>query len=733
MFTARNIQRLFTRESASRLQPTVTQFIRDGQPQSLSSQANSNTDDNMEEIVSGSLSEYDETVPETVEAVSSSDVSLSLVSDISSEGGTVSQNSNTSDDVVLQYKFPDLSDYVSPSSLYNFCREDPFQDILNRFPEYFADMFQIPTGKSHTPFQSYIMEQGVKFEDGITTCLREQYEFDMVELKLPKQHPNDPSITNESEYWKTMEAMRQGREIICQAVLYHPQLKIYGHPDYLVRSDVFNRISIHTKYPEHLVNQPSAFGQYHYIVMDAKFHTLALNSTMTHMLNNLGKELYYKIQVYMYSLCLNSIQGVLPEYGYIIGRGFKSVRQEAGVKIHTTSNCAIDRLGTVHIHDINQETKPSKPTIPQIVSAGCQWVRMVRDLEYDYLSLVNWENPDDIIFRPNLTNDLGSYSKLKKELAKLQGELTLFADIGNINRQRFHYEDIYSLNDPRCSIYAIGLNDKSIVNKNLDTRIRHYQDKQNLMPIVSIRRLSREKKLAPHMPSNYDLIRSTIDKPFLSLDIEMVNNIVDNFETIPVSRDHTCVYLIGVSDKDGNYTPFASENLSYGAELQNLVNFLNFLDPYFTNLENAPYVMIWSHAEINFFRKLLDKFEADLTEDQILRINQLISKMVDVCKLFKVENLVIKGTMSNKLKDVAKTLHQLGYIDTEWEEEMSGMDTISEMVEIDRICRQQGLTFSNFPSFESIVRYNKVDCQVVGEIVTWLQTKTRKPIMKRRR
>ena len=620
-----------------------------------------------------------------------------------------------------QYPFPDVTHYYSPSNFYNFCRNDPFQDVLNKFPNYFREQFgnvsvpkTINVASKNVPnpmFKDYIQHQGHLFEAKVKDYFKSYYKLNMVELPNPYQ---TPGVTNQEIYQKTMEAMHQGVDIIYQGVLYNSEHQVYGHPDFIIRSDKFNILSPNNNYPE--PNAPSKFGNFHYIILDTKFKTLNLNANRDKLLNS-SDERYYKLQIYIYSLCLAEAQGDYPRYGYIIGRGYRAKQRQVNYR----SNFIFDRLGPINIADIESESED--PMITDLLTDGIEWLDTLDEITHEVLESVDWENPDETYYRPNLTNDKSQYNDVRNTLANLQGEPTMMAYIGNRERQYLHDLGIYNLRDKRCTTENMGhRNQKSLRTKNLNVRLNQYRDTENKLPNVNFQGLS-QQHLTSRMPTNVEIIETTMNQPFLVVDIEKTNNVVENFNNIPYSNINDCVYMIGVHHSQHGYKSFISHDLSQQSELANLKNFVNFLSPYYQDINQAPYIMCWGNAERGFFTKLLDKHAFELTSNESLILNNMLNKLVDMCKFFEMEQIIVKGAYTFKLKDVAKNMHRLGYINTTWHNEMDGMDTIVSMITIEKQAREQNCSLEQHPNMYQIVNYNSVDCIVVYEMVKWLQSR----------
>lgn len=612
--------------------------------------------------------------------------------------------------------------YVSPSNLYHFTRGDPFHDVSNRFTLFFKNMFpDITLQKDITASQ--IMNQGTLFEKKVKDLLASKY--NLIELPSPYQGINDAVIYN-----KTIEAMKSGIDIIYQGYFFNKDMEIHGHPDFLIRSDLVNKVCLNNNYPDEYLNMPSRFGDFHYVVFDTKFHTLDMNVSMERMINN-PSEKYYKTQLYMYSKCLEYIQGVSPAFAYVIGRGFRMTKTRNNIRQTQKSNNIFEHFGPINILDIESETQSKDISIPGLVNEGIDWIKTLRTINTTILNDVNWENPDKIYFRPNMQNEyttnrqMEDMSPIRRKLAIMQGEPTLFRSIGHKERQILHKNNVFSLNDPNCTSELIGIKDE-LTRDNMTIRIQQFRDKDNIMPSIYGRYIS-NNKLKNKTMGNRDLLRYFKFNGYIVMDFETRVNISDKFDNLPMSDDNTCAYLIGLINVDSSgkseYNPIIASRLDNDNEFKLFKNLIDYMTPHVSRV-NPKKILIWSHAEITFIKKLFESYESMLTESEISVITMILDNIVDMYRFFEQEKIIIKDCYTLSLKDVAKGLHKLGHISTIWKQETPGLGILNQIDTINDEVIINDTTIDSHPMFDEILTYNFVDCQVIVEIVNWLYTRT---------
>jgi hypothetical protein len=94
--------------------------------------------------------------------------------------------------------------YVSPSQIFNFCKNDPFQDILKKFSWYFTKKYS-NTKLLFDPTTSLILDKGNEFEINVKEIISNIFGLEKVEL--PK-HSDD--IQDSAIFTMTLKAMEEG-------------------------------------------------------------------------------------------------------------------------------------------------------------------------------------------------------------------------------------------------------------------------------------------------------------------------------------------------------------------------------------------------------------------------------------------------------------------------------------------------------------------------------------------
>ena len=87
-----------------------------------------------------------------------------------------------------------------------------------------------------------------------------------------------------------------------------------------------------------------------------------------------------------------------------------------------------------------------------------------------------------------------------------------------------------------------------------------------------------------------------------------------------------------------------------------------------------------------------------------------------------MEPIIVQGIFKFGLKSVGKALYNHNLIETTWKESDSGLDS---MIKFKEICEKndKNIPLKRFIEIDEIIEYNRIDCQVLFEIVEVLRNK----------
>jgi hypothetical protein len=192
------------------------------------------------------------------------------------------------------------------------------------------------------------------------------------------------------------------------------------------------------------------------------------------------------------------------------------------------------------------------------------------------------------------------------------------------------------------------------------------------------------------------------------VDFEYINSF--HFKRDFSNEDTNHLYLIGILyEKDGEwlYKSFVPKQIDYmnssnSYEVQNIREWINFMESF-----GSPYcVMNWSTAEQSMLNSLSKQYHFDLETD---------IEWIDLLKLFKSTiHFVCDGMKTYSLKDVAKSMYNLGLIKTSWNDNvMNGLE--ANILLIPNFIKGDYVLESNV-SLSDIIKYNEIDCRVMFEL-----------------
>ncbi|MDE0127793.1 MAG: hypothetical protein OXN97_24765 [Bryobacterales bacterium] len=297
----------------------------------------------------------------------------------------------------------DWDEWVSATKLRGHLLKETLGDWLDRYGDdrcFVRDECRDDYDEN-LDFLAFRREQGRMFEAAVAAYLAER--TDLVRIASSGRDSRDLHQARE-----TLAALTKGREVIHQGILWNPEDRTYGVPDFLVRSDAFDRL-----FPDHLDPgeaerpAPGLHEPWHYLVVDAKFTKLHLGKELKKLLAEGSSTAAYKAQLCLCNAALGRLQGYTPPGAYLLGRGYehKSTRSEFPPR----SNVATDRLGLVTMDD----------GLRKKVADATGWMRRLRREGGDWSPLPEPSVPE---LEPKKSD--GPWSETIKEIARQRRELT---------------------------------------------------------------------------------------------------------------------------------------------------------------------------------------------------------------------------------------------------------------------------------------------------------------------
>jgi hypothetical protein len=581
----------------------------------------------------------------------------------------------------------DIKSYISATKLFNYFLDDPLLDYLDKFGS------QLGLEPSEIPEEiKYILEKGILFEKKVMELISTVIPI----MTIPKK---DTWIDG---CLMTLQAMKEGHPIIYQGYLVNHNNKTKGIPDLLVRSDYLNKFKPDLiSYQDSMIG--SHFGQWHYRVIDIKMSNINLTVNGKYIINS---KLYktYKAQVLVYNLALGYLQGYQPPQAYLLGRGS-----------HNYDNSLVNKdcfssIAVVDYQDYDQDFLLK-------LNKALEWHETLNQMNFPNENENNWNSLfsqyDQYSLRPNMKNNYDyRWNGIKNKIATETEDLTLLWNCGPSKRQE-------ALN-MGCSDWASYLNS---LQKSSGTQ-------DMILSKIIYTNISKNNKLIrpEYLDKEYMCFLPKLNTPYIVLDFEISSNLNDDFEQLPYMGGIELTFLIGASlvipfpnGPQYRYFPFLIDQMTLQSEYILLKKFINWIRDIQSSIGSIIFYH-WSKAEPIFFEKMVERQWDNLTEEDK---NLLASiDFSDLLTIFRHQPITIKGALNFGLKEIGKAMYQHGMIKSTWlNNDINGLAVMIRIYKYHLEAVKLNTTLNYFKEVNDIVEYNMMDCQVLAEIIFFLQNK----------
>lgn len=532
---------------------------------------------------------------------------------------------------------------------------------------------------------------GNEFEEKITAELIKQFGKENV-LTIVKN--GKFGLTRDNQL-KTTEAMIKGYPFILQGVIYNDINNTYGIFDFIVRSDYINRLvkrQVLNEY-ETTIKAPKLSGSYHYLVVDIKWTSVTLCANGKNIRNE-NRFPCYKGQLAIYNYGVGCIQGYIPSKAYIMAKSWKI---DSKKNYEEGWNC-FDILPEIDYNGFDKQ-------YIQKTADAIEWRRKVINEGKDW----NPYYPLCPEMYPNMSNKNDApYSKIKKDVADEISEITSIWGVTEKNRKMAHSKGIMSWKDPNCNSLTLGIggdNKPNIIDEILETNRRK---NATIRPKYIKNNIFKWKKSSP--------VDFYVDFETINMTLYTQNINLHNSKSVS-----DLVFMIGIGYcKDNNFVHkcFVVDKLTLNDENKLFTNFTEYLatkiqelDP---KLEYVPRLFHWSSAEISNIKHVNNRHNNKFKS----LVDENFTVWVDMYKIFVNEPITVKGSLSFKLKDVIKSMNNLGIIKTSWRDDGPN-DGLGAMMFA--IKYYQDINKKDDGNLKSIIDYNEVDCKVLYEMIEYLR------------
>jgi hypothetical protein len=579
------------------------------------------------------------------------------------------------------------SNWVAATHTRNFILNNCIADCIYELEKTPSSNYSNSSLMKNSSSINFIMEQGNIFEKKVIDELR----------RLPSLHSSDfvdlkGKARSVCDFEKTRDEMLLRKTpIILGGVLHDEKEKIFGCPDVLVRTDYLDKIF--TNLSSYIDTEKSR--RVEYAVIDIKFSTLTLMCDGLHILNS-GFYPAYKAQVEIYRRIVNKICNTNYKYGFLLGRGIKYTTK--GVNVNQYSR---DKFFSPGVIDYGKkDLKFVKKTTEAI-----KWIKRLRSLKRDTLETL-YTDPKTFMKKiprvfPNMcyTNDFANIQLKKKEINEVVKDITQLWMCSSKHRELALSKtngEVSSWEHPQFSTELINLKGKT--KRCVNSILKVNRDPKNYTVVYD------ETLFSDKLPEK---------KVFIDFEVLADISADDSFSS-PI------IFMIGIAYE--NNREVISKTFSIDVDptraLQELEKnmihkFISYI--YLNELETHAMVH-WSPAENWQWVSVCKKIESCVSTS---------FKFFDLCKYFQNHAFAVNGCFNYGLKNIAKSLYQLGHIKSTWgegcETGVIPSDGLEAVVNFYKAYRTKNSELIE-REIRNIEKYNYIDVIVMYEICKFIES-----------
>jgi hypothetical protein len=538
---------------------------------------------------------------------------------------------------------------ITGSMLVNYLRNDTLLDWLDKYGSKELKDMDPKFFRMHRKLSNEFTYRVCTYIKNVHGDL--VWDIDEAPARDPAIEPDQFKVSP-SAVLRTIKAMRAGRPIIlngCFTAQYQG-CTLKDKADILIKNS----------YLQQVFGVGSSSDPNIYSIVKIQYAKLDLHRDGVTLANN-NKQKAYSAKVWFISNLLSQIQGSEPNEGYIIGRSYKYGE--------TKVTNAFGHIATVNLKD-----------------GAC------------YEQALNWQirlHTDTTVPQPapNMKNNNDfPWHSYKQYVAQETNEITRMYRCGHRVKERAMDLGITRWSDLTPEAFC------SSKGARVATAFLSAQAKS-----VDQARQDVVNKIRDNLPVNR--IR-------FYLDFESTGSSYDDFSTFPEEGPYrNLIFLIGVIAEDREtgeteYFSYVADELNQLSELEILERMLQDTRNWMTTRDSGQQVVpfyYWSDAERQMLTKALGSE----------RITAASLQLVDMCKIFRDEQIILPGQFGYGLKEIGGLMHRYGMIQTGWNNAdiSNGLDAMVEAIQAYKVKYNQDF-------FNDVIRYNYVDCKVMQEIAS---------------
>jgi len=607
------------------------------------------------------------------------------------------QKANQYDNFVNPY--PNPKEWVSLSSFTGYLLKDPIVDWLNMYEHH--DVIQSLIRKK--PINTSGYKNKIKKKLNIFKSIIEKITKYGTEKKL-----NVLYISNIDERWSetlsvnkyeiTKKALEDDTDILIRPVLLDYKRKIYGIPDIVMKSSVAL---------DYLKTCHTNINGLKYLSQASGYTSFCI--TLKHNFPKKG----------LLSKWDNILKNKYTGYASIIN------------SILDTDDTTISLIGANTCILFDPETVDSIYCVK--INEGIHWVNMIREKGEEWLQCVTDEKvPTNSSIMPNMCNKFDQkWRHVKKELAEKWGELTLLWYCGVNQRNRAHDNGVYSWKTNDNDISS-----EEIVMSLYCDKDSSYEFSNRKRIINSMIDLNRSKSKIYSSRNFGEITEPYIDtenalEVYIDFEVLSGKNINKNYSK-RLRTPQDVIYLIGMQWMCPNtntmkFKSFISSSLTSASEKSMLKEWWGTVKQLKRDTHSEKVILYhWSPAEERFLNKAFQRHSLSYIKSNLNSGNY---DLRDLMEMFVDAEVVIRNVWGYSVKDVAKGLHKYGLISEVWDDTEKGGDMVNSgegtLVTATNCYKEilnTGMEIHNNPNFSPIKEYNRMDCNVLYHLLTFLRS-----------
>lgn len=455
--------------------------------------------------------------------------------------------------------------------------------------------------------------------------------------------------------------------IFLNSTLYSKKYRMCVCPDIIIHKDIFKEI----------FNEVDDTDLPNYIILDILYNIVSYNSDKSDLLNN-GNMIYNKCKI---SLAIDCLKEYIPNsHGYLLAKEYRY------------KDIILPKQKTIGKFPIYNEYYED-------IKEGICWLKRL-NMNYKRWSL--YPEPTVIELYPNMNCKESEWYGEKYKIATKIKEITMIWNISYEKRNQFILEkDVKQWDHPILSNHFQLQNHKP-------TEIKSKIIQMNNQDMIDI---------SPRKINNQELLSYFNKSNQIILDIESVIHLDENKSYFGQIKKHDKpkICIIGMIHSLNHkpiFKDFTISHLTNKEEEKIIQYWVNYLRNIFNN--EKIYIYHWGNAEKVYIEYIKKKYPE-------IRLPNI--KLIDLCFYFKKIPIVIKGCFGYGLKEIASRLYDLNKIQTIWNEDINGLDAMYYLLHYSKKAAEENIPLKRYSDIRKIIDYNKIDCQVVYEIVDFLNSR----------